>query len=914
MEYIGKRFVGVGELASTQFINELRQADSEKRIEAIYHEELRKGIGLLGGRVQTIKTMYETDGVLDGEFDFDGTTKVFRIIIETKKDESFSNDVVRCRVLAQVIYYLKKFEDAGDEIPNIIFVGDRDECFVVHSNFVQDYLSKPYDWSIASSKAGILNPDLVRELVADDKLSSECFIYVIDDNFDFSEVMSKVHSLALEIKMHVRITERSISKVFDYFSMRVLRRKATGESRYTAREQVEYFMQLVLNQNDCYLHPRRKNKAVLNGVEVDVDTQAFESFINHYEFNYNAEEKKDFTAIADRLIEDSDRRRKGDFYTPSIWVDEAHKMLSENLGVNWRDEYMVWDCAWGTGNLTRDYRFWELYCSTLHEHDLKIGEKYNQDATKFQYDFLNDDVELFDELLAKVQQGNKLTERDFYGSKLWASAPSLIRGMLSGKKLLFFINPPYGGTGSMTSKTGRSAKVGVTKNSVDTLMKGSGFGGSNQLYIQFLYRIFLFKNLFNCITRVALFSPVQVMNGSRFEKLRDLYMTHELGFVNGFMFQASQFADVASNWAIAFTLWGDGVSDHILTVKDLGTGGVLDLGKHKVKYLPNDLKALKWIKTDERGLVFESRPIMTNAINLTEDSCMVAEDALCISMMDMNIVESNGTRCILAPSKTRAVWSVFNVVEENFLRFTSFYSARRLITGVYATWVNSKDEYMIPNTKHPLYLQWESDSIIYSLFNTASNQTSLRGVPCEGREVDIHNRLFFMSKEEMTKLALGESPNDDVYHDIQRHANDDRFVYKKLQEVTLSPDAQAVLDKARQLVKDSFKYRDLFNQEHPEYHINTWDAGWYQIKGLLKAYMPEELKIFNELYKEFENRMRPLVVELGFLYDYPGYEEERKKYLGDIAYDVPNEESEQEGEAVVRPTDYSQLLGNLNQG
>ena len=92
------------------------------------------------------------------------------------------------------------------------------------------------------------------------------------------------------------------------------------------------------------------------------------------------------------------------------------------------------------------------------------------------------------------------------------------------------------------------------------------------------------------------------------------------------------------------------------------------------------------------------------------------------------------------------------------------------------------------------------------------------------------------------------------------------FVYKKLQEVTLSQDAQAVLDKAIQLVNDSFKYRKEFNEKHPEYHINTWDAGWYQIKGMLKEYMPNELKEFNSMYKALEDRMRPLVYELGFLY------------------------------------------------
>ncbi len=67
------------------------------------------------------------------------------------------------------------------------------------------------------------------------------------------------------------------------------------------------------------------------------------------------------TAIADRLIEDYDRRMKGDFWTPTLFVDYAHKMMEGVLGEDWKDRYVVWDNCWGTGNLTRDYHFKELY-------------------------------------------------------------------------------------------------------------------------------------------------------------------------------------------------------------------------------------------------------------------------------------------------------------------------------------------------------------------------------------------------------------------------------------------------------------------------------------------------------------------------------------------------------------------------
>lgn len=877
-------------LASTQFINALRQADSEKLIEAIYHEELRKGINNLGGRVQGIKTMYDTDGVLDGEFDFDGTTKVFRIIIETKQDETFSNVVVRSKVLAQVIYYLKRFEEAGDEIPNIIFVGDRNECFVVHSNYLQGYLEKSYNWSISPSRAGVDNPELVKALVEDVELVSQCFVYVIDDNFDFSEVMQKIYSLALEIKVHVRITERSISKVFDYFSMRVLKRKSSGESKYTAREQVEFFMHLVLNQDDCYVHPRKRNRAVLRGTEVDVDVQAFESFINHYEFNYNAEEKKDFTAIADRLIEDSDRRRKGDFYTPSVWVDEAHKMLSEKLGGNWKDEYVVWDCAWGTGNLTRDYRFWDLYCSTLHDHDLKIGEKYNQDATKFQYDFLNDDVELFDELLSKVQGGYRLTERDFYGSKLWQSAPNLVRGILNGKKLLFFINPPYGTSASYSVLSAGSSEVqkhktGISETKVrDILIRDGGGLLSRNLYAQFIYRIVKISNLFNTQMSLALFSPIDFLTSSGADRFREL-LRGEMRFVSAFVLQASNFADVASNWGIAFSLidlgdYDDPLESFKVDVKEFTSGGVTTIGTKVLYNVDNGVTSARWIREGLSGDRTKNGVYVRSALVVADKPgyASIYEGALGSVMNNCNRVnENNQTVAIFSGVSSNA--AAVCITEGNYYNAISNFTARRLISGPYATWVNWQDEYMKPNTDHPLYQQWVNDCTVYSLFDGKSNQSSLRGVEFNGGTRNIYNEFFFMSRDEMRQLALGDNPNDEVYYDLEHHAEEERFVYRKLQGVTLSPDAQRVLEYAKHLVRESFKYRDLFNQEYPEYHINTWDAGWYQIRGILRTYMPEEMGVFHELFKEFSNRMRPLVVELGFLYDYPGYKEERKTYL-----------------------------------
>ena len=159
--------------------------------------------------------------------------------------------------------------------------------------------------------------------------------------------------------------------------------------------------------------------------------------------------------------------------------------------------------------------------------------------------------------------------------------------------------------------------------------------------------------------------------------------------------------------------------------------------------------------------------------------------------------------------------------------------------------------------------------MVYSVFNNKSNQSSLRRVTYEGENWNVINHFFFMSHKDIEDLALGthnpKDRNDEVFEDIVHHGKNERYVYKELSGLNLSRDAELVLDKAKELVKSSFRYRKLFNMEHPQYHVNTWDAGWYQIKGILKEYNKDGLKEFNALYTELENRMRPLVYELGFL-------------------------------------------------
>jgi hypothetical protein len=180
---------------------------------------------------------------------------------------------------------------------------------------------------------------------------------------------------------------------------------------------------------------------------------------------------------------------------------------------------------------------------------------------------------------------------------------------------------------------------------------------------------------------------------------------------------------------------------------------------------------------------------------------------------------------------------------------------RLLFSGVNAKWVDYYDDYLTPNNGDQLK-QFEIDSLVYSLFNSKSNQIS---------KDNIKNEFFWMSKEEMTELANNNNYNElygDARTDNNRYVHNLLFGEQNIYE-QLSPDAKLVLDKATDLTRMSMTMRSYFADD--QNHLNSWDAGYAQLKLVWKEYFPEEFKEFRQLYKNLEDRMRPLIYELGFL-------------------------------------------------
>lgn len=820
-----------------------------------------------GARLNSESDVYpniKTDGVYKCYYinKEDGTERNFLLQLECKLDIDFNNSADRAKVLLQVCCYLKQIHDNvsgfnGDwktsDIPVVVVLGSKINCMTLATKWLLPYAQSHIVGYKSASTAYTKteNRQLLINIENESNIQAYSIVYDVMDKDCIKNICDSILKIGQGIDITDDLTENNISKAFDFFDMYVLDKKQAN--KLTSRQKVDLFIGTFYSEDfredKSDRWAKRVDRLHINGETVRIDPIKYQSFkvmINMRE--YSREEQKRITAMTDRLIEDTDRRYKGDFYTPTIWVDEAHKLISRHLGEDWKNEYIVWDCAWGTGNLTRDYSFKHLYCSTLYKEDLRIGNKYNRDSYKFQYDFLNDDL-----------------------SKIKVDAKELYENLNKHKSILFLINPPFGTASSrdVICKVDNSKRnIGNTR--INNIMKHNKIGkSSQQLYAQFLYRIREIQKEFKLKCYVGLFCPLTLFTSKWYSGLRDYLNMYVL---DSYMIQANQFANVSGSWAISFNLIELGVTKKYVNDIECKVlqydSNCKEIAKHKL-YALEELCS-DWVRRDIKGLKCSKDTLhLTSGIQVYNgDKSKVRgtsiDNQLGYYVNIANKVWKNSQDVYLL-SCTAASGNGNGIVLDNFNKVISNFSARRLITGRYANWINSEDEYMVPNINNSLYNQWQIDCVIYSLFNTASQQSSLRNIEYNERIWNIKNEFFWMSINDIKDLVKQNDKNIKIINDIDEFGNE-RFVYKKLQKVTLSPDAQEVLDKAIQLVKDSFKYRKEFNEKHPEYHINTWDAGWYQIKGLLKEYMPNELKEFNSLYKALEDRMRPLVYELGFLY------------------------------------------------
>lgn len=807
-----------------------------------------------------------------------------RILMEFKNGTDLTKAYDRARIICQCIHYMKKFQDNGVSLPTVIVGADEDQAFVLVATKFYSYLSGHYNWQVSPSSAYREDKQLMSKLMADANLSVYPFQFTggnlnerynsLLDLFDSIDSISQNNGKEL---YKVKVSPATIVGMFDEFNHIAFREP----DKVKPVQSVNMFMHMITGNNseDYYFIPRNRNLYHLPGdKKVAVFGVKIEEYLNHYDRNFTVKEIDRLNSIADRLIEVNERRFKGDFWTPDVWAKEADEIIKQAVDPSYKNNSLIWDCAAGVRNLTRQFRYNELFISTYHEDEILLGDGYNPEAKEvFQYDFLNDDVDL--------------TPSNTPNSTAWKLPDSLFNALTeagsSGKRVIFYTNPPYG-TANNFGQFGTS-KATIAKSKVNLYMKANGFGkAAQQLYAQFMVRVmkiirdFNLKNVY-----IAFFTNARFLTGADYwEKFNERFFP-QFTLVKGNLFSAGEFSDTSESWPITFAVYKyepNGVlslpNQFSLRLQETTMDDRLNPSIQEVKVNGHSHKIMinvkskntlnRWVKEPLRKYKnvkkMKTVPQLGSAMKVSKGKKPVGfllEGSLGYMVFNSdNIGKGTYQGGVYIVSGSAYMGHGINVMPKGFDRAVVGFAARKAVTP---TWYNAQDNYQIPNIHSRLYQEFINDSLVFSLFDNSSNQASYRHEGWTNCNVPNKwiNEWFWISREEVIEEIESDSLMKDMYEDIR--TDQERYVAKEIMNRHFSKEAQTVLDLSKKVWKDTLRYRSIMADDEPSLYLNAWDAGWYQIKQVNKRYQSSYYNEFRQAFMKLKQKIEINTYALGML-------------------------------------------------
>ena len=533
----------------------------------------------------------------------------------------------------------------------------------------------------------------------------------------------------------------------------------------------------------------------------------------------------------DLLVPQDVRERKGSFFTPKIWVDLSQKYLADVLGENWQDEYYVWDCAAGTGNLlnglTNKYNIW---ASTLDQQDVDVMKERIKNGANllenhvFQFDFLNDEF-----------------------TKLPQPLQDIINDPEKRKKLVIYINPPYveavnsrtrTGTGDNRDNVARDNRM--YKDYLSKLGKGA-----REVFVQFITRIYY--EIPTCW--IAQFSTLKILQSQNFRDFRDAFQAKLEAL---FIVPAYTFDNVKGKFPIGFFIWNCNVANRFSKI----TADVYNAEATQIAH-----KVIQTVA--EKG-------VLLNWLQQYYDQTQPAEKRLAYMVHGpSDFQNSKLIYCTLRPSqavieKSRA----HHIVLNNLFPFCLFLTIRHSIAP---TWLNDRDQFLYPDEGWQTDNEFQNDCFAAALFHTQNKISCKEGtnhwIPFTEQEVDAKEKFgsHFMTDFISGKLAKHQLP-DQSTTSLRELGAEKSFV--PTEPLVFSPEATAVFDAGRELWRyyhaqpnanpnaSYYDIREYFQGRNDKGKMNpkSDDAEYMRLLGNLKEAM-EALRL----------KIVPKVYEYGFL-------------------------------------------------
>ena len=582
----------------------------------------------------------------------------------------------------------------------------------------------------------------------------------------------------------------------------------------------------VVFQSAGYRIAKENLKGLFDAVIAIKNLQAYQQFWAKYKRPPLQEYQEYIITRRDLLVPQDIRERKGAFFTPRQWVELSQQYLADYLGPNWQEEYYVWDCAAGTGNLLAGLTNpANIYASTLDQADVNaMRDRIEHGALLlrgqvFQFDFLNDEFK-------PLSQGGKLPD----------SLYAIISDPEMRKKLVIYINPPYAEATTKSTVTGTGSNKGGTATGNRTWEKYKPLikAASNELYAQFLIRIY--KELSG--VTLANFSTLKNLQASNFSDFRQAFQPK---LERLFLVPANTFDNVKGQFPIGFHIWNSSVQAPFQEIMADVFPSAETPPFTKLIYSYTGCRYInQWIATYPNDSNSDIGYLRAVGNDFQNHSGVFISKTYNPNRHDLRI----------------------GICSDNLLHITIYLTVRHCIP---ATWLNDRDQFLYPHDGWQQDAEFLGNCLAFTIFHNSNNIRSSEGpnhwIPF--REIEVGARERFASHF-MTDFMAG------------RLKPETSSALLKGQDKGLIPSAPMVFSNAATAVFDAG--RALWRYYHAQPGANA-NASYYDIrehfqgrndKGRMNPSSPDAtysalLATLREAMGALAAQIEPKVYQYGFL-------------------------------------------------
>ena len=702
-----------------------------------------------------------------------------------------------------------------------------------------------FNWSVTpsdhSTKEFALLAERVQGIIEEENLT---FDFVKDEK-ELRKFIKKNFVVGKEKTTKIPITKTNFITIYSKWEEAV--RPTIAIDWDTAKKQgiisADFYLADLLSQEGSTLKDRLyvilKNKHYRLNQGVDTfgmmefkevhftdDQRAYNDFWNKYQRPPKKEYWDFLIERRDLLVPQDVRERKGSYFTPRLWVELSQLYLAEHFGDNWQEEYYVWDCAAGTGNLlyglSEKYR---IFASTLDEADVKVMQDRAANGANllpehiFQFDFLND---------------------EFDCGKLPKALQDIIQDEEKRKKLIIYINPPYAEAASAKTVTGTGANKAGTSigNRTYNLYKGRIGSACNELFAQFLVRIY--HELSLC--KIAEFSTLKTLQSSNFQEFRRLFRAK---LEKIFLAPADTFDNVKGKFPIGFKIWDTAIEEDFSDV----TADIYDksgfIGQRCIR--PESTFINRWYSVHYPKS--KNRELASIGIMNTRGNDFQNAKYIRITTLD----NRNHTN---------------HITPENLIASCIYLSVRHCIP---ATWINDRDQFASPYDTWETDQKFHSDCLAYTLFHGQNRISCQEGInhwiPFTEEEVKAPTlfKSHFMTDFIAGKIKQIQESSDELFA-----SEDPEVSLIPRKPMTFSPEATAVFNAGRALWR--YYFAQAGREADPDaalYDIRLYFQG-RDTKGKMNSDSPdakymELIGTLRQALKRLGRKIEPKVYEHGFL-------------------------------------------------